>query len=109
MEVEQDGQHGLVIAVAYAFIEQEAGVPHHWLQRVLPHDVVELVSVQVLEDQLVPELAEVADSGAFKVSVAGPVLHSVAPTGQVQTAAAAVQTDGGAAVLIWHDGGGEHL
>lgn len=62
VEEEEDGQHGLVyVTVADALVEEVAGVPHHRLQGVLPHDVVELVRVEVVEDQLVAELSEVAD------------------------------------------------
>lgn len=62
---EQYRQHGLVdVAVADPLVEQEAGVPHHRLQGVLPHDVVQLVCVQVLVHQLVAELAKVSDAGA---------------------------------------------
>lgn len=43
---QQNGQHGLVnVAVADAFIEQIAGVPDHRLQRILSHDVVQLICV----------------------------------------------------------------
>lgn len=97
VKVEEDRQHGLVdVAVTDAFIEQEAGVSHHRLQGVLPHDIVKLIGVQVLEDQLVPQLTEVADRGASQVAVgrACPLLHGIAPIGQVQTAAAAVKADG---------------
>lgn len=65
MKEEQYRQHGLVnVAVADPLIEQEAGVPHHRFQGVLPHDVVQLVCVQVLVHQLVAKLAEVTDTGA---------------------------------------------
>lgn len=65
MEEEQYGEHGLVdVAVADALVEQEARISHHRLQRVLPHDGVELVRVQVLVHELVAELAEVGDRGA---------------------------------------------
>lgn len=111
MKEKQNGQHGLVyVAVADALVEQEAGVPHHRLQGVLPHDVVQLVSVQVLVHQLVPELAEVTDTGAGGAGWRGPrggeALSrvrghgDVAAVGQVQAAAAAVQTDGRAAVIV---------
>lgn len=115
VEEEQDGEQGLVdVAVAYALVEQEAGVPHHRVQRVLPHDAVELVCVEVLVHQLVPELAEVADDGAggaayrSAAAAAGPVTPGpaghglVAAAGQVQAAAAAVQADGRAAILVRH-------
>lgn len=108
---EQDGQHGLVdVAVADPLVEQEAGVPHHRLQGVLPHDVVQLVRVQVLVHQLVAELPEVADAGAGGARRQAPVGTEalsrtgghgvVAAVGQVQAAAAAVQADGRAAVVV---------
>lgn len=111
MKEEQYGQHGLVnVAVADPLVEQEAGVPHHRLQGVLPHDVVQLVRVQVLVHQLVAELAEVADAGAGGASWQAPCStealrwtagHGViAAVGQVQAAAAAVQADGRAAVIV---------
>lgn len=104
MEVEQYGQHGLVnVTVADPLIEQEAGVPHHRLQRVLPHDVVQLVCVQVLVHQLVPELAEVADTGAAGATwraLCWGAGHGFITVGQVQAAAAAVQADGRAAVIV---------
>lgn len=95
---EQDGQHGLVdvaVAVAHALVEQEAGVPHHRLKRVLPHDVVQLVRVQVLVHQLVAELSEVADAGAGGTGWRAQALARVGTTiGQVQAAAAAIQANG---------------
>lgn len=105
VEEEQDGQHGLVnVAVADPLVEQEAGVPHHRIQGVLPHDVVQLVRVQVLVHQLVAELAEVADAGAGGARQQAPVGTQalgraagqgvIAAVGQVQAAAAAVQADG---------------
>lgn len=108
---EQDGQHGLVnVAVADSLIEQEAGVSNHWLKGVLSHDVVQLVCVEVLVHELVAELAEVTDTGAGGASwqpsrcpeaLAGS--HGlIASVGQVQAAAAAVQADGRAAVIVWH-------
>lgn len=113
MKEEQDRQHGLVdvaVAVADALVEQEAGVPHHRLQRVLPHDVVQLVRVQVLVHQLVAELPEVADAGAGGTRRQAPrgteasrraAGHRVrAAIGQVQAAAAAVEANGRAAVII---------
>lgn len=113
VEEEQDGQHGLVnvaVAVADPLVEQEAGVPHHRIQGVLPHDVVQLVRVQVLVHQLVAELAEVADAGAGGARRQAPVgteaLGRAAGQGviaavcQVQAAAAAVQADGRAAVIV---------
>lgn len=116
MEEEQYRQHGLVnVAVADPLIEKEAGISHHWLQGVLPHDVVQLVRVQVLVHQLVAELAEVTDAGAGGASWQAPrrtealrltARHGVvAAIGQVQTATAAVQADGWAAVIVWHLGG----
>lgn len=73
VEVEQYRQHGLVnVAVADPLIEKEAGVPHHRLQGVLPHDVVQLVRVQVLVDQLIAELPEVIDTGAGGASWRAP-------------------------------------
>lgn len=108
VEEEQDGQHGLVdvaVAVAHALVEQEAGVPHHRLQRVLPHDVVQLVRVQVLVHQLVAELPEVADAGAGgagrRAARRAQALGRVgAAIGQVQAAAAAVKANGRAAVVV---------
>lgn len=111
MEEEQDRQHGLVnVAVADPLVEQEAGVPHHRIQGVLPHDVVQLVRVQVLVHQLVTELAKVADTGAGGACRQAPVgteaLGRAAGQGviaavcQVQAAAAAVQADGRAAVIV---------
>lgn len=62
---EQYGQHGLVdVTVADALVEQEARVPYHRLQRILPHDGVEFVCVEVLVHELVAQLAEVGDGGA---------------------------------------------
>lgn len=109
MEEEQYGQHGLVnVAVADALVEEEAGVPHHGLQGVLPHDVVELVCVQVLVHQLAAELAEVTDTGAGGASQQPPCgtealagRHGLlAAVSQVQAATAAVQADGRAAVIV---------
>lgn len=102
VEEKQDGEHGLVdVAVTDALVEQEAGVTDDRLQRVLPHDVVQLVRVQVLVHQLVPELAEVADTGAPTGAPAGGggpgVITAIS---QVQTAAAAVQANGRAAVVL---------
>lgn len=108
---EQYRQHGLVnVAVADPLIEQEAGVPHHRFQGVLPHDVVQFVCVQVLVHQLVAELAEVADTGAGGARRQAPVSTEalsrtaghgvVTAVGQVQAAAAAVQADGRAAVIV---------
>lgn len=107
----QNGQHGLVnVAVADPLIEQEAGVPHYRVQRVLPHDVVQLVCVQVLVHQLVAELTEVTHAGAGWAGrdaacgtqalrwAAGQ--RVVAAVCQVQAAAAAVQADGRAAAII---------
>lgn len=46
VEEQQYGQHGLVdVAVADALVEKVTGVPDHRLQRVLSHDVVELIGV----------------------------------------------------------------
>lgn len=46
VEEQQYGQHGLVdVAVADALVEKVTGVPDHRLQRVLSHDVVELICV----------------------------------------------------------------
>lgn len=113
MKEEQDGQHGLVnvaVAVADPLIEQETGVPHHRLQGVLPHDVVQLVCVQVLVHQLVAELAEVIDTGAGGASWQAPGTTEalgrtgrqgvITAVGQVQAATAAVQADGRAAVIV---------
>lgn len=108
---EQDGQHGLVdVAVADPLIEQEAWVPHHRFKGVLPHDVVQLVRVQVLVHQLVAELAEVIDTGAGGASWQAPSSaealsrtagHGVITAiGQVQAATATVQADGRAAVIV---------
>lgn len=111
MKEKQNGQHGLVnVAVADPLIEQEAGVSHYRVQRVLPHDVVQLVCVQVLVHQLVPELAEVAHTGAgwagrhaacgtqaLRWAAGQRVIAAVC---QVQAAAAAVQADGRAATII---------
>lgn len=111
MEEEQYRQHGLVnVAVADPLIEQEAGVPHHRLQGVLPHDVVQLVRVQVLVHQLVAKLAEVIYTGTGGASWQAPrsteALSRIAgqgvitAVGQVQATTAAVQADGRAAVII---------
>lgn len=111
MKEEQYGEHGLVdVAVADALIEQEAGVSHNRLQGVLPHDVVQLVRVQVLVHQLVAELAEVVYSGArgacWRASCSAEALSRTAgyglvtAIGQVQTAAAAVQADRREAVVV---------
>lgn len=105
MKEKQYRQHGLVnVAVADPLIEQEAGVPHHRFQGVLPHDVVQLVRVQVLVHQLVAELAEVTDTGAggarWKAPFSTEALSRVAGHGvvtsicQVQAAAATVQANG---------------
>lgn len=113
VEEKQYRQHGLVnVAVADPLIEKEAGVPHHWLQGVLPHDVVQFVCVQVLVHQLVAELAEVIDTGTGGASwqtscgTEAPALASrhgiITAIGQVQTATATVQADGRAAVIVWH-------
>lgn len=102
VEEEQNRQHGLVdVAVADALIKQVAGVTHHRLQRVLSHDGVQLVCVQVLEDQLVPELSEVVDGG--RATQAGESRSSwlwLASIGQIQAAAAAVQANGGTTVFV---------
>lgn len=111
MKEEQYRQHGLVnVAVADPLIEQEAGVPHHRFQGVLPHDVVQLVSVQVLVHQLVAELTEVTDTGASGASWQAPSItetlcrtagHGVITAiGQVQAATATVQANGRAAVIV---------
>lgn len=111
MEEEQNRQHGLVnVAVADPLVEEEAGVPHHRFQRVLPHDVVQLVRVQVLVHQLVAELTEVVDAGAGgagrQAFCGGQALgraggHAVdAAAGQVQAAVATVQADGREAVIV---------
>lgn len=112
---EQDRQHGLVnvtVAVADPLVEQEAWVPHHRIQGVLPHDVVQLVRVQVLVHQLVAELAEVAYTGAGGARRQAPggaeALSRtgghgfVAAVGQVQAATATVQADRRAAVIVCH-------
>lgn len=111
MKEEQDGQHGLVnVAVADPLIQQEAGVPHHRFQGVLPHDVVQLVRVQVLVQQLVAELAEVIDTGAGGAPWQAPSStkalcrttgHGVITAiRQVQAATATVQADGRATVVV---------
>lgn len=93
VEEEQNGEHGLVdVAVADALVDQVAGVPQHGLQRILPHYAVELVSVEVLEDELLLQLPKVAHGGAARVFPAA-VLLEAAPAGQVQAAVAAVETD----------------
>lgn len=106
---EQYRQHGLVnVAVADPLIEKEAGVPHNRFQGVLPHDVVQLVRVQVLVHQLVAELAKVADTGAGGARWQAPTEalsrtagHGVITAiGQVQAATATVQADGRAAVIV---------
>lgn len=108
---EQYRQHGLVnVAAADPLVEQEAGVPHNGLQGVLPHDVVQLVRVQVLVHQLVAQLAEVTYTGAGWASWQGPCSTKalrwtagqgvITAIGQVQAAAATVQADGRAAVII---------
>lgn len=108
---EQYRQHGLVnVAVADPLIEQEAGVPHHRFQGVLPHDVVQLVRVQVLVHQLVAELAEVTDTGAggasWQASSSTEALSRttgqgvITAIGQVQAATATVQADWRAAVIF---------
>lgn len=103
MEEQQDGQRGLVdVAVADALVEQVTGVSDHRLQRVQPHHAVQLVRVHVLvlERQLLPEVAEVAERcgathqrGAV-ASALTPTSSWVVTVGQVQAAGAAVQTDG---------------
>lgn len=109
MKEEQYGQHGLVdVAVADALVEQEAGVPHHRLQRVLPHDVVQLVRVQVLVHEPVAELSEVVHAGAggacWQALRGAAGQGVVASAGQVQAAGAHVQADGRAAVIDRHLG-----
>lgn len=110
---EQYRQHGLVnVAVADPFIEQEAGVPHHRFQGVLPHDVVQLVRVQVLVHQLVAELAEVTDAGAGGACWKAPSRTEalsrtvgqgvITAIGQIQAATATVQADRRAAVIVCH-------
>lgn len=101
VEEEQYGQHGLVnVAVADPLVEKEARVPHHRLQRILPHDVVQLICVQVLVHELVSELAEVADTRAGGASwqaitrTASTGHGVITAVGQVQAAATAVQADG---------------
>lgn len=94
MEEEQNGEHGLVdVAVADALIDQVAGVTKHGLQRILPHYVVELVSVEVLEDQLFLQLPKVAHGGAAWVVLAASPFLEIAAVGQVQAAVAAVEAD----------------
>lgn len=111
VEEEQYRQHGLVnVAVADALVQQEAGVPHHRFQGVLPHDVVQLVRVQVLVHQLATELAKVIDTGAGGASGQAPCSteapsrtagHGVVKAiGQVQTATATVQANGREAVIV---------
>lgn len=104
VEEEQNWQHGLVnVAVADALVKQVAGVTDHRLQRVLSHDGVQLVCVQVLEHQLVPELSEVIDG--VRASQAGESRSSwfwFTSIGQIQAAAAAVKANGGKTVLVWH-------
>lgn len=113
MKEEQYRQHGLVnVAVADALIEQEAGVSHHRFQGVLPHDVVQLVRVQVLVHQLVAELAEVADAGAGGARREAPSRTEalcrtagqglITTVGQIQAATATVQADRRAAVIVCH-------
>lgn len=105
MEEEQYGQHGLVdVTVADALVEQEAGVPHHRLQGVLPHDVVQLVCVEVLEHQLVTKLPKVCDGRAAHGAEPGAAGQVVTAVGQIQAAAAAVQADGRPALLVRHGG-----
>lgn len=113
MEEKQNWQHGLVnVAVADPLVEEEAGVPHHRFQGVLPHDVVQLVCIQVLVHQLVAQLTEVVDAGAggacWKTFCSAQALgwaggHGVnTAIGQVQAAVATVQADGWEAVIVWH-------
>lgn len=107
---EQYGQHGLVnVAVADALVEQEAGVSQDQFEGVLPHDVVQLVRVQVLVHQLIAELAEVVDGGAggaprqaSRAETPGQAARHgvIEPVGQIQAAAAAVQANGRAAVVV---------
>lgn len=94
MEEEQDGEHGLVdVAVADALVDQVAGVPQHGFQRVLAHDAVELVGVEVLEDELLLQLPKVAHGGAAEARVV-----AAAAVSQVEAAVAAVEAHGRAAV-----------
>lgn len=94
MEEEQNGEHGLVnVAVADALVDQVAGVSQHGLQGILPHYVVELVSVEVLEDQLLLQLPKVAHGRAARFVLPAAASLEVAPVGQVQTAVATVETD----------------
>lgn len=104
VEEEQNWQHGLVdVAVADALVEQVAGVTHHRLQRVLSHDGVQLICVQVLEDQLVSELSEVIDGGrASQAGESRPSWFWLSSIGQIQAAVAAVQANGGTTVFVWH-------
>lgn len=110
MEEEQYRQHGLVnVAVADPLIEQEAGIPHHRIQGVLPHDVVQLVRVQVLVHQLVAELPEVIHTRARGTCWRAPCRAKalswtagqrvITAVGKVQAAAATVQADGRAAFI----------
>lgn len=65
MKEEQYGQHGLInVAVADALVEKEAWISYHRLQRILPHDGVEFVCVEVLVHELMAQLAEVGDGRA---------------------------------------------
>lgn len=85
VEIQQDGQHGLIdVAVADALIEQVAGIPNHRLQRVLSHDVVELICVEVLKVKLVPELSEVVNRcWTAQTCVARSAWFRLAPIGQI--------------------------
>lgn len=107
MKEEQYRQHGLVnVAVADSLVQEETGVSNHRLQGVLPHDVVELVRVQVLVHQLVAELAEMTDTGAggtrrqAKALSRTPRHGVITSVGQVQAAAATVQADGRTAIIL---------
>lgn len=73
MKEEQYGQHGLVnVAVADALVEKEAWISYHRLQRILPHDGVEFVCVQVLVHELMAQLAKVGDRRAGGAPRQGP-------------------------------------
>lgn len=97
VEEEQDGEERLVdVAAADALVQEVAGVAHDRLQGVLAHDDAQLVRVEVLVQQLLPQLLEGAGRGAAEAVAA---LLQAAAVGQVEAAAAAVQPHGGRALL----------